>query len=82
MCPANYGLFLMRTIDYFFYVHANADLGFALNMHNKHFLGLPREIVFGAITDNLLYLQPLKNLKNECDIVKIILVQGFSSTGK
>ena len=72
--------FLNEDNRLFFYVHANADLGFAFNMHNKHFLRLPREIIFVAITDNLLYLQPLKNLKNECDIVKIILVQGFSST--
>ena len=28
-----------------------------------YFLGLPRDIVFGVITDNALYLLPLKNVK-------------------
>ena len=28
-----------------------------------HFLGLPREIFFGVTTDDLLHLQPLKNVK-------------------
>ena len=34
-----------------------------------HFLGLPWEIFFGVTTDDLLHLQPLKNVKKECKIV-------------
>ena len=42
-----------------------------------YFLGLSSEIFFGVITDNSLHLYPLKKCKKECDIVEVILVQGF-----
>ena len=41
------------------------------------FLGSHWEIVFGVITDNKLYLYPLKNVKRNAVFFKIILVQGF-----
>ena len=34
-----------------------------LGKFDIYFLGLPWEIVFGVITDNKLYLYPLKNVK-------------------
>ena len=40
-----------------------------------HFLGLPREILFGVTTDYLLRLKPLKNVKK--NPIQIILVQCF-----
>ena len=42
-----------------------------------YFIGLPREIVFGVITDNKLSSISLEKCKKECGIVEIILVQGF-----
>ena len=40
-----------------------------------HFLGLPREFVFGVNTEDLLHLQPLKN----AICFKIFLVHDFCS---
>ena len=38
------------------------------------FLGLPKEIFFGVITDNTI---AVKKCEKECNMLKIILVQGF-----
>ena len=42
-----------------------------------HFLGLPWEIFFGVTTDDVLHPLALEKCKNECNIVWIILIQGF-----
>ena len=34
-----------------------------------HFLGIPRAIFFGVITDDLLHLEPLKNVKKAGNIL-------------
>ena len=41
-----------------------------------HFLGLPWEIVFGVFTDIIISIA-LEKCEKECNIVYIILVQGF-----
>ena len=38
---------------------------FLWNSFEIYFLGLPLEIVFGVITDNLLHLQPLESVKKK-----------------
>ena len=42
-----------------------------------YFLDLPQEIVSGVISGNYLYLKLLENAKKGCNILTIILVQGF-----
>ena len=43
-----------------------------------HFLGIPWEIFFGVTTDDLLITSlALEKCKKECNILQIILVQGF-----
>ena len=43
-----------------------------------YFLGLPWEIFFGVTTDHLLHLKPLKNVKKNAILFKlIILLQDF-----
>ena len=39
-----------------------------------YFLGFPKEIFFGVITDNTI---AVKKCEKECNMLKIILVQGF-----
>ena len=51
--------------------------GTVLVKFDIHFLGLPWEIFFGVTTDDLLRPLALEKCKNECNIVWIILVQGF-----
>ena len=41
-----------------------------------YFLGLPWEIFFGVITDDLLHLKSLKNVNKEFNIIYIIMVHG------
>ena len=42
-----------------------------------HFLGLPWEIFFGVTTDDLLYLQPLKNVKKNAILFKLFCYKIF-----
>ena len=42
-----------------------------------YFLGLPWEIVFGVITDNKLYLYPLKNVKRNAVLFKLFWYKVF-----
>ena len=42
-----------------------------------HFLGLPWEIFFGVTTDDLLYLQPLKNVKKDAIFFKLFWFLRF-----
>ena len=42
-----------------------------------YFIGLPREIVFGVITDNKLYLYPLKNVKRNAVLFKLFWYKVF-----
>ena len=42
-----------------------------------YFLGFPWEIVFGVITDNKLYLKPLKNVKKNAVLFKLFRYKVF-----
>ena len=42
-----------------------------------HFLGLPWEIFFGVITDDLLHLKPLKNVKKNAIFFKLFWYKVF-----
>ena len=42
-----------------------------------HFLGLPWEIFFGVITDDWLYLKPLKNVKKNAIFFKLFWYKAF-----
>ena len=55
-----------------FYCFCTISLNFEI-----YFLSFPREIVFGAISGNYLYLWLNENVKLDCKILKMILVPDF-----
>ena len=61
----------MKVLEFYLYNHDSCEIWRLL-------LGLPWEIFFGGTTDHLLHLKPLKNVKKNAILFKlIILLQDF-----